>query len=80
MAGKRIGLNSTQRIAKNTEVLLIFQVISKILVFFYIMHTARYLRAEGFELLSFVFAFTGIIGVFTDSGFSSSYMGIQTNR
>jgi len=42
--------------------------------FFYIMHTARYLRAEGFELLSFVLAFNGIFGVFTNLGLSSSYM------
>jgi len=32
------------------------------------MYTARYLGAEGFGVLSFALAFTGIFGVFTDLG------------
>jgi len=61
-------MNTAQRIAKNTAVLLSSQVISRLVSFFYIMYTARYLGAEGFGILSFALAFTGIFGVFTDLG------------
>ncbi|CAD6490802.1 MAG: Polysaccharide biosynthesis protein [Candidatus Argoarchaeum ethanivorans] len=61
-------MNTVQRIAKNTGVLLASQVVSYILGFFFIMYTARYLGAEGFGVLSFAIAFTGIFGVFADLG------------
>jgi len=61
-------MNTVQRIAKNTAVLLAANIISKALSFFYIMYAARYLGAEGFGILSFALAFTGIFGVFTDLG------------
>ena len=35
------------------------------------MYTARYLGAEGFGILSFALAFTGIFGVFTNLGLST---------
>jgi O-antigen/teichoic acid export membrane protein len=61
-------MNTVQRIAKNTCILLAANIISRILSFFYIMYTARYLGAEGFGILSFALAFTGIFGVFADLG------------
>jgi len=61
-------MNTVQRIAKNTGVLLISQITSLVLGFFFIMYTARYLGAEGFGMLSFALAFTGIFGVFSDLG------------
>jgi len=61
-------MNTVQRIAKNTGVLLASQVVSYILGFFFIMYTARYLGAGGFGMLSFALAFTGIFGVFADLG------------
>lgn len=61
-------MNTVQKIAKNTAVLFAANVISKLLGFFYIMYTARYLGAERFGVLSFALAFTGIFGVFTDLG------------
>ncbi len=61
-------MNTIQRIAKNTAVLLAATIISKVLGFFYVMYTARYLGAEGFGILSFALAFTGIFGVLTDLG------------
>jgi len=61
-------MNTVQRIAKNTAVLFFSQIISYILGFFYVMYTARYLGAEGFGILSFALAFTGIFGVFSDLG------------
>ena len=57
-----------QRIAKNTGVLLASQVVSYAIGFFFVMYTARYLGAEGFGVLSFALAFTGIFGVFADLG------------
>ena len=61
-------MNTVRRIAKNTAVLFVSQIASYILGFFYIMYTARYLGAEGFGILSFALAFTGIFGVFSDLG------------
>jgi len=61
-------MNTVQRIAKNTAVLLAANIISKALSFFYIIYAARYLGAEGFGILSFALAFTGIFVVFTDLG------------
>jgi len=62
-------MNTVQRIAKNSLVLLASNIISKILGFFYVMYIARYLGAEGFGILSFALAFTGIFSVFSDLGF-----------
>ncbi len=45
-------MNTIQRIAKNTGVLLVANVISRIPSFSHIMHTARYLGTEGFGVLS----------------------------
>ena len=61
-------MNTVQRIAKNTAVLFAANIVSKVLSFFYIMYTARYLGAEGFGILSFALAFTGIFSVFTTLG------------
>jgi O-antigen/teichoic acid export membrane protein len=63
-------MNTVQRIAKNTGVLLASQIASYIFGFFFIMYTARYLGAEGFGILSFALAFTGIFCVFSDLGLS----------
>ena len=64
-------MNTVQRIAKNSLVLLASNIISKILGFFYVMYIARYLGAEGFGILSFALAFTGIFSVFSDLGLGS---------
>jgi len=64
-------MNTVQRIAKNTGVLLVSQIASYILGFFFVMYTARYLGAGGFGILSFALAFTGIFGVFSDLGLST---------
>ena len=61
-------MNTIQRIAKNTGVLLASQIASYIIGFFFIMYTARYLGAAGFGILSFALAFAGIFGVFSDLG------------
>ena len=61
-------MNTVQRIAKNTGVLLASQIINRLLIFFYTMYTARYLGAEGFGILSFALAFTGMFGIIADLG------------
>ena len=61
-------MNTVQRIAKNTGVLVLSDAIGKICMFFFVIYTARYLGAAGFGILSFALAFTGIFGVFSDMG------------
>lgn len=61
-------MNTIQKIAKNTVVLLGGSIISRALGFLYVMFIARHLGAEGFGILSFALAFTGIFSVFTDIG------------
>jgi len=61
-------MNTVQRIAKNTAVLLISRITSYVLNFLFFMYTARYLGTEGFGILSFALAFTGIFGIFIDFG------------
>ena len=63
-------MNIVQRIAKNTVVTIIAGIVSGIIGFFFIMYVARYLGAEGFGILSFALAFTGIFGLLTDIGLS----------
>ena len=70
-------MNTIQRIAKNTGVLLFAQIASYILGFFFVMYTARYLGAEGFGILSFALAFTGIFSVFRPG---LSCLGITINQ
>ena len=64
-------MNIIQRITKNFAVLLISQTIVYILGFFFVMYTARYLGTEGFGVLSFAIAFTGIFNIFTDLGLNT---------
>lgn len=64
-------MNTVRRIAKNILVLFVAQIVSMGLGFFYILYTARYLGAEGFGVLSFALAFTGIFGVFADFGLNT---------
>lgn len=63
-------MTTVRRIAKNTGVLFVSQLLSYVLGFFYIVYIARYLGAEGFGVLSFALAFTGIFGVLADLGLS----------
>jgi O-antigen/teichoic acid export membrane protein len=64
-------LNSVRRIAKNSLVLLAAQAISMVLGFIYTIYAARYLGAEGFGILSFAVAFTGMFGLLGDLGLST---------
>lgn len=64
-------MNTVQRLAKNTSILFISQILTYILGFFTIIYTARYLGAENFGILSLALALTTIFGVFTDLGLST---------
>jgi len=61
-------MSNVQRIARNTTLLLLSNVVGFVLGFFFTMYIARYLAAEGFGVLSFALAFTAIFGVLTDIG------------
>ena len=61
-------MSTVKRIAKNTTVLFIAQMITYLMGFFITMYTARYLGAEGFGNLSIALALTGIFAVLTDLG------------
>ena len=64
-------MGAAGRIAKNTFVLTVGQVLNLGLGFLYTIYIARYLGAEGFGLLSFALAFTGVFSVCTDLGVTS---------
>jgi len=61
-------MSTVQRIARNTTLLLLSNVASFVIGFFFTMYVARHLGAAGFGVLSFGLAFTAIFGVFTDIG------------
>lgn len=63
-------MNKASRIAKNTGVLFIAQIMVYFFSFFINIYTARYLGVEGFGILSLAIALTGIFNVFTDLGLS----------
>jgi O-antigen/teichoic acid export membrane protein len=64
-------MSKARKIAKNTLFLLVSQIISYILAFFYMIYIARYLGADGFGTLSFAIAFTGIFSVLADLGLNT---------
>ena len=64
-------MSDVRRIAKNTTVLLISQIIGYILAFFYTIYTARYLGAAGFGIISFALALGAILSIFTELGLST---------
>jgi O-antigen/teichoic acid export membrane protein len=61
-------MSAVQRIARNTTLLLLSNVASFVLGFFFTMYVARHLAAEGFGVLSLATALTAIVGVFADFG------------
>jgi O-antigen/teichoic acid export membrane protein len=67
-------LSTVRRIAKNTSALLVAQVVSYLLGFFYGMYTARYLGPASLGILSFALAFTAIFAVLPDFGLQSVIM------
>jgi O-antigen/teichoic acid export membrane protein len=64
-------MSAVHKIAKNASVLLLSQVISYILAFFYTIYTARYLGAAGFGILSTALALGVLLSIFTELGLST---------
>ncbi len=64
-------MNTVQKIAKNTGVLLASRIIGSLLSFFYMMYIARYLGPKDYGVLSFALALTALYAVFTDFGLQS---------
>ncbi|ADZ09539.1 polysaccharide biosynthesis protein [Methanobacterium lacus] len=64
-------MSSVQRLAKNTTLLFVSQMISYILGFFITMYSARYLGTAGFGVLSTALSLAYIFAVFTDLGLST---------
>ncbi|MBI5680709.1 MAG: flippase [Methanobacterium sp.] len=63
-------MTKIRKIAKNTTLLLVSQIVSYALGFLYVMYSAHYLGAEGFGILSFALGFAGILGIVADFGLS----------
>lgn len=61
-------MSTVRRIARNTTVLLVAQVISYLLGFFYMMYSARYLGPANYGIITFAIAFTGIFSILADFG------------
>lgn len=59
------------QLTKNTVFILIASIIQKIGAFIFFVLLARFLGADNVGKFVFAFAFTGIFGIFSDSGLSS---------
>ena len=64
-------MNTIQRIAKNTGVLAISNIITSILGFFLLIYIARYLGEVGFGKYSFALAFTGLFAIIASFGMNN---------
>ena len=61
-------MSIARRIAKNTTLILIAQIVTYILGFFITIYTVRYLGVGNFGILSLALSITGIFIIFTDLG------------
>jgi len=61
-------MSTVRRIAKNTLFWPFGEIVGKILSLTFVIYAAKYLHAEGYGILSFALAFTGI-GILSDIGF-----------
>lgn len=64
-------MSDARKIAKNTTVLYIAQIITYVLGFFITVYTVRYLSVDSYGILSTALALTGIYVVFGDLGLST---------
>lgn len=64
-------MSAVRKIAKNSTVLLVSQIISYVLAFFYTIYSARYLGTAGFGILSFALAFGALLSIVTELGLST---------
>jgi O-antigen/teichoic acid export membrane protein len=64
-------MSAARTILKNSLVLLIAQVVGIVMGFLYLAYSARYLGVDGFGIISFATALTGIFVGFIDFGFNT---------
>ncbi len=64
-------MSNAQRIAKNTSVLFLSELITRSLSFFLVIIIARYLGDVGLGKYSFIFAFVGLFYIISDFGMST---------
>lgn len=64
-------MSAVRKIARNSTVLLVSQIISYILAFFYTIYSARYLGTAGFGILSFALALGALLSIVTELGLST---------
>lgn len=64
-------MNLTHKLAKNTSIFFVSQIISYILTFFYTIYIARFLGADGYGMLAFALAFSGIFSILADLGLNT---------
>lgn len=63
-------MSSARKIAKNTSIYFLANLLSFVLAFFTTMYTARYLGASGYGILSLALALSGIFALIADLGIS----------
>ena len=63
-----IRLSTVQKVAKNTGIIIVGNVIFRIISLFVIIYLARYLGTAGFGKYNFVFAYLAFFGIITDLG------------
>jgi len=63
-------MSTVQRIARNTGLLFIAQILTYVIGFFSVAFLARYLGAANYGIISFAMAFTAIFAVLGDIGLS----------
>ncbi len=63
-------MSEIRRVAKNSGVLFVSQILNFILGFLFVIFTSRYLGPEAYGVLSFAIAFTVIFGILADLGLS----------
>ncbi|NQE44620.1 hypothetical protein C5S31_01185 [ANME-1 cluster archaeon GoMg2] len=62
-------MSTVQRVAKNTGIIIIGEIVCKIIALFTLIYLARYLHPVEFGKYSFVFAYLTFFGIITDLGF-----------
>ncbi|OFV67451.1 MAG: membrane protein involved in the export of O-antigen and teichoic acid [Candidatus Syntrophoarchaeum caldarius] len=61
-------LSTVQRVAKNTGIVILGEIVCKIIALFTVIYLARYLQPVEFGKYSFVFAYLAFFGEITDLG------------
>ncbi len=64
-------MDTLQRVAKNTLVMFLANIVTLLLGFAYSAYTARYLGPDRYGIISFALALTSLFGFFTDFGLGS---------